>query len=97
MPPGGSRPTGWPEIAESAGLGASSLYYWFRSKEQILERAGDVGGAVGGAATSPRSNLDRAGNAGRGVAPARTPAGHERLTRPRRWPRSHPARRRWPG
>jgi AcrR family transcriptional regulator len=25
------------EIAESAGLGASSLYYWFRSKQQILE------------------------------------------------------------
>jgi len=25
------------EIAESAGLGPSSLYYWFRSKQQILE------------------------------------------------------------
>lgn len=25
------------EIAEAAGLGASSLYYWFRSKQQILE------------------------------------------------------------
>jgi len=25
------------EIAESAGLAASSLYYWFRSKQQILE------------------------------------------------------------
>jgi AcrR family transcriptional regulator len=25
------------EIAEAAGLGPSSLYYWFRSKQQILE------------------------------------------------------------
>lgn len=25
------------EIAEAAGLAASSLYYWFRSKQQILE------------------------------------------------------------
>jgi len=25
------------EIAETAGLGPSSLYYWFRSKQQILE------------------------------------------------------------
>jgi TetR/AcrR family transcriptional regulator len=25
------------EIAETAGLAASSLYYWFRSKQQILE------------------------------------------------------------
>ncbi|MEA3019098.1 MAG: hypothetical protein QOI47_622 [Actinomycetota bacterium] len=25
------------EIADAAGLGASSLYYWFRSKQQILE------------------------------------------------------------
>ena len=33
----GIGPTTMAEIAEAAGLGASSLYYWFGSKQQILE------------------------------------------------------------
>lgn len=33
----GINATTMAEIADAAGLGASSLYYWFRSKQQILE------------------------------------------------------------